>query len=316
MSDGIAVSRRHFVLAGALLPGASLGLAGCSASGASSMYDEAAARMRQPLLMAPGGTVPMRELVRYATLAPSSHNTQCWKFRVEGTAVELRPDLSRRCPAVNPDDHHLFVSLGCATENLVQTALANGLHGEVGFGSSPADALRIELTQTRAVSSPWFAAIPGRQSARTEFDGKPLSVAELNLLEQAGAGRGVGIRLLTDKPTMEQVLEFVVAGNSNQMNDAAFMKELKQWIRFSDTEARLRALRLAGHGARHPHRVREPAGRGGVDPPALCEFARRCRQAPRSRRALRSRAGYAGLAAARRRCGADMTTPIISDCRD
>ena len=225
------------MLAGALLPGASLGLAGCSASGASSTYDEAAARMRQPLPMAPGGIVPMRELVRYATLAPSSHNTQCWKFRVEEAAVELRPDLSRRCPAVDPDDHHLFVSLGCATENLVQTALANGLHGEIGFGSSPADAVRIELTQTRAVASPWFEAIPKRQSTRAEFDGKPLSVAELNLLEQAGAGRGVSIRLLTDKPSMEQVLEFVVAGNSNQMNDAAFMNELKQWIRFSDAEA-------------------------------------------------------------------------------
>ena len=225
------------MLGGALLPGASLGLAGCSASGASSTYDEAAARMRQPLLMAPGGTVPMRELVRYATLAPSSHNTQCWKFRVEGAAVELRPDLSRRCPAVDPDDHHLFVSLGCATENLVQAALANGLHGEIGFGSSPADVVRIELTQTRAIASPWFKAIPKRQSTRAEFDGKPLSVAELNLLEQAGAGRGVSIRLITDKPSMEQVLEFVVAGNSNQMNDAAFMNELKQWIRFSDAEA-------------------------------------------------------------------------------
>jgi hypothetical protein len=26
----------------------------------------------------------------------------------------ILPDLSRRCPAVDPDDHHLFVSLGCA----------------------------------------------------------------------------------------------------------------------------------------------------------------------------------------------------------
>src|SRR5512136_1240826 len=25
----------------------------------------------------------LRELVRYATLAPSSHNTQCWRFRVD-----------------------------------------------------------------------------------------------------------------------------------------------------------------------------------------------------------------------------------------
>ena len=193
--------------------------------------------MRQPLPMAPGGSVPMRELVRYATLAPSSHNTQCWTFRIDGKAIELRPDLARRCPTVDPDDHHLFVSLGCAAENLVQAALAHGLQGEAGLESSPADVLRIGLMPTRAVASPLFEAIAQRQCTRAEFDGKALSIAELSQLEKAGTGRGVSIQMLTDKAPMERVLEFVVAGNSQQMNDAAFMKELKQWIRFSDAEA-------------------------------------------------------------------------------
>jgi len=211
-----ALTRRQVVLAGALSPALPLGLAACSTDGTSSAYDEAAMRMHQPLLMAPGGTMPMRELVRYATLAPSSHNTQCWKFRVDARAVELRPDLWRRCPTVDPDDHHVFVSLGCATENLVQAALANGLHSEVVIGPSPGDALRIELTPTPAVASPLFEAIPRRQSTRAEFDGKPLPSTELRQLEQAGAGRGVSIRLLADKPAMEQVLEFVVAATRNR----------------------------------------------------------------------------------------------------
>ena len=67
-----------------------------------------------------------RELIRYATLAPSSHNTQCWKFQLGPFAIFILPDLARRCPAVDPDNHLLFVSLGCASENLVQAALANG----------------------------------------------------------------------------------------------------------------------------------------------------------------------------------------------
>jgi hypothetical protein len=64
----------------------------------------------------------MRELARYATLAPSSHNTQCWKFRLGEQSVSILPDFQRRCPVVDPDDHHLFVSLGCAAENLLQAA--------------------------------------------------------------------------------------------------------------------------------------------------------------------------------------------------
>jgi nitroreductase len=66
----------------------------------------------------------LQELVRYATLAPSSHNTQCWKFKLGGHAVSILPDLTRRCPAVDPDDHHLLASSGCAAENLVLAAEA------------------------------------------------------------------------------------------------------------------------------------------------------------------------------------------------
>lgn len=178
-----------------------------------------------------------RELVRCATLAPSSHNTQCWKFRVEQSAISILPDLSRRCPAVDPDDHHLFASLGCATENLIQAALANGLKGEARFDATTAGGISVALEPTKAVVSPLFQAMPERQCTRAEFDGKPLSSDELRVLEQAGMGEGVRVLLLTEKAAMENVLEYVVAGNTAQMNDPAFVEELKAWIRFSSDEA-------------------------------------------------------------------------------
>ncbi|MDP2196202.1 MAG: Tat pathway signal protein [Rhodocyclaceae bacterium] len=179
----------------------------------------------------------LRELVRYATLAPSSHNTQCWKFRIEEAAVSILPDLARRCPAVDPDDHHLFVSLGCAAENLIQAALAHGLMGHAGFDATGGNALRVSLERTRAVASNLFQAIPERQTTRGEYDGKPLSRQELELLEKAGSGNGVRLIFLTERAAMENVLEYVVQGNTTQMNDRAFVEELKTWIRFSGDEA-------------------------------------------------------------------------------
>jgi hypothetical protein len=178
-----------------------------------------------------------RELVRYATLAPSSHNTQCWKFRVEEHAISILPDLSRRCSAVDPDDHHLFVSLGCAAENLIQAALANGLNGKARFDASAAGGIRVALEPTKAIVSPLYQAILERQCTRAEFDGKPLSTGELRMLEQAGTGDGVRVRFLTEKAAMEKVLEYVVEGNTAQLNDPAFVKELKNG--FASTVRRL-----------------------------------------------------------------------------
>ena len=179
----------------------------------------------------------LHELVRYATLAASSHNSQCWKFHVDENAISILPDLSRRLPAVDPDDHHLYASLGCAVENLIQAALANGLKGEAGFDTAGDGSVSIALEPTQTIVSPLFQAIPQRQCTRAAFDSKPLSNNDLKLLEAAGSGNGVRVLLLTDKQSIEKVLEYVVQANTAQMNDPAFIKELKAWIRFGDAEA-------------------------------------------------------------------------------
>ncbi len=242
-------TRRDFILAslgslGAMagLPSCStetrVGLPSCSTETRVDSYENAADRTwRHGKLAAGDKAALLPELVRYATLAPSSHNTQCWKFRLEDNAISIVPDLSRRCPAVDPDDHHLFISLGCAAENLIQAALANGLKGHAGFDAAGGNVLRVALEPTGPVASTLFQAIPERQSTRGEYDGQPVARQELALLEKAGTGSGVQVIILTERQAMETVLEYVVQGNTAQMNDQAFVEELKKWIRFSGDEA-------------------------------------------------------------------------------
>ena len=231
------LTRRQFIFSAAAMAGASFAQS-ISAAESDENYDAAVAKIWRPI------TEPItdqlllkRELVRYATLAASSHNTQCWQFKIAANGIVILPDFTRRCPAVDPDNHHLFVSLGAATENLLQAALYNGLQGEVNFDIDATQLINVELTPTKAITSPLFKAIPDRQCTRAEYDGKPLSVAELNLLELAGTGDGVHILLHTEKQAMENILAYVVAGNSEQMHDAAFMAELKSWLRFNAADA-------------------------------------------------------------------------------
>ena len=231
-------SRREFVVTLLAAAGATAGLPSCASESSADNYETVVDRTwRHGKVNAGNKAALLRELVRYAILAPSSHNTQCWKFRLEDDAISILPDFSRRCPAVDPDDHHLFVSLGCAAENLSQAALANGLMGHTGFDATGGNALRVALEPTKSVVSTLFQAIPERQSTRGEYDGQPLARHELELLEKAGTGNGVQVVVLTERQAMETVLEYVVQGNTVQMNDPAFVNELKQWIRFSGSEA-------------------------------------------------------------------------------
>src|SRR5262245_2010503 len=168
----------------------------------------------------------MRTLVHYATLAPSSHNTQCWRFRLQSDTVRIEPDLTRRCPVVDPDDHHMFVSIGCAAENFTLAAAAFGLAVEGRFDPAGSGSYALALAAAPAQRPPLFEAIPERQCTRGDYDGQPLSSADLRTLQEAGTGPGVQMMLLTECHALDKVLEYVVAGSTAQINDPAFMKEL------------------------------------------------------------------------------------------
>jgi hypothetical protein len=177
-----------------------------------------------------------KELVRYATLAANSHNTQPWRFALSDRAIFVQPDLTRRLSSVDPDNHHLFASLGCATENLVQAAAAFGLRANAGFDPA-AGGMRLDLEPVPQARSPLFDAIPRRQSTRSVFDGRAVPAEHLRLLEAAGSDEGVTALLFTERKPIEDILGYLIAGNSAQMDDAAFIAELKSWLRFNYAEA-------------------------------------------------------------------------------
>lgn len=55
--------------------------------------------------------------------------------------------------------------------------------------------------------------------------------------ERAGNSDNLGLLLLTERKSMKQVLEYVVQGNTTQMDDPAFVAELKAWIRFNGRDS-------------------------------------------------------------------------------
>jgi hypothetical protein len=220
---------RRRLMTGGLSAGALLAAPQARAD-ATMTYEQAARATWAPMRTDRG----LHELVRYATLAANSHNTQPWKFRIEPQAIVIAPDFSRRCPAVDPDDHHLFASLGGAAENLVHAAAVMGFAATVGFAD---DTIRIALASTRPLASPLFEAIARRQCTRAPYDGRAVSRDTLRQLEQAGTMPGVEVMLLADRAKITAVTDYVVEGNSAQMRDTAFMDELRAWMRFNGPSA-------------------------------------------------------------------------------
>lgn len=215
---------------GALLTAAAAAVAWRGSVGSQADYEAYARALRAQV-----GVPALRDLIRHATLAANSHNTQPWRFRPGDGAIELLPDFSRRTPAVDPDDHHLFVSLGCAAENLLVAGTAAGWTGELQ--SAPGDGVRYLFSKGKPRPDPLFAAIGRRQSTRAEYDGRAVPATDLDTLQRAAAMPGVRLVLLTARTQIDRVRDLVVAGNQAQMADPAFMRELKAWLRFNPQQA-------------------------------------------------------------------------------
>lgn len=225
--------RRRTILMGsgiALLGGGGA-LASIASMGSATSYASATAAMRAPLADA-----TTLELIRYGTLAASGHNTQPWRFRETPQGIEVLADLSRRTPVVDPDDHHLFVSLGCATENILLAGAAMGRHGHVEPTPEPGR-IQLVLEPGPATPSELVEAIPRRQATRSDYDGRALTTAELDALRAAAQQEGVDVVLLTERSALDGLRDLVVAGNTAQMGDPAFVAELLEWIRFNPREA-------------------------------------------------------------------------------
>lgn len=227
------MNRRSFVagmIGGVALGG--IGIWGWRAStGSMSEYTRYAAAQRTDLPQDP----PLHDLIRYATLAPNSHNTQPWRCAVGKNSIGLLPDFSRSTPAVDPDNHHLFVSLGCAIETLRIAAEATGRPGDVNVEETGAASYVFSSGMPRP--GPMFAAIPKRQSTRTDYDRRPVLAADLETLARAAAVPGAGLALITERPQLDRIRDLVVAGNDAQMADRAYLAELKHWLRFNPRTA-------------------------------------------------------------------------------
>jgi len=223
-------SRRQFI-AGATTAAGLPSLAGCAGASAQD-YTRVAETLRAPL----AASAALADLVRYASLAANGHNTQPWRFIARAGGLSVLPDYSRRTPVVDPDDHHLWISLGCAVENLLIAGAARGQAGAVAMRDD-ATGIDIDFVAAPPTGNELFAAIPVRQSTRTTYDSKTVSASSLAALDADARGTNVDVQLFTSSADRERLLEFVVHGNSAQMDDPAFVAELLAWIRFDPDTA-------------------------------------------------------------------------------
>ena len=131
-------------------------------------------------------------LVECARKAPSGHNTQPWKFEHMDDRILIHPDFSRALPVVNSDNHALYISLGCALENLVIGASQKGYKSVVQYPEGPRNGITVQLEKSNAVpADDLFNFISERQVNRSKYSKRKISDDTLQKLHSSFSFEGI-----------------------------------------------------------------------------------------------------------------------------
>jgi hypothetical protein len=214
---------------------------GVAAAGSYALYEFAlwldvetrADQVRAPLA---GASADLRNLVQAATLAASSHNTQPWTFVVGPGSIDIHPDRARQLRVLDPQGRELWISLGCALENLLIAAHAAGYAAQVKYPAGE-EVIRVRLIADVAHLSPLLGAIPLRQNTRSLYSGQIVAPTLLRQLQAVRSEPGVTATFVLGRAELGTVLEYVNQGTAQQYADPAFVQELVHWLRFTRKDA-------------------------------------------------------------------------------
>jgi hypothetical protein len=172
--------------------------------------------------------------VERATLAPSSHNTQPWLFRLGTQWIDLFADRTRALPVNDPFDRELLISCGAALGALRVAAAGAGQGVAVSLlpDTAEPDWLARVMLSAEAADAGLAALSPvleSRHTHRRAFLARPVESSVRRAVGAAAKQEGAEL-VDVDGRQREAVAELVAEGDRLQWADPCWRRELAMWM--------------------------------------------------------------------------------------
>lgn len=185
----------------------------------------------------------IREVLEYARLAPSVHNTQPWRFIVQDDTISLAVARERLLGAGDPTSRESWLSFGICLEAILQAAKGLGMSATITElqGAALSDVIAtIKITPATVSTQPEILkALKNRHTHREHMD--PITIPEslIKSCQQAVTDlEGVDVFFMQDKSSIDRVADFTFKAMLLALSNPDFRKELYDFVHYNWSPAR------------------------------------------------------------------------------
>ena len=177
-----------------------------------------------------------RRVVAQAVWAPSVHNSQPWRFTIDGEQqLSLHADDDRRLRAADPDGREMMISCGAALFNVRLALRSLGLVPETRVLPDPGrPALVAQVSWRPGIPPDDFerrlsARVLTRRTHRGAFDPAALPTGTLAALRAGAEREGAALRIVADDGRRAALAAAVQTAEQQLRHDSERLRELARW---------------------------------------------------------------------------------------
>ncbi len=168
-------------------------------------------------------------------LAPSAHNSQPWKVKLNGEKIEIFADASKHLKISDPLKRQLYLSLGCLAATVVSVCDAIGIAYDLNWSYDKSNSLAcsIGLTTSSGVTldKNLLNALHSRVTNRLSYKNTAIDPTIINDMKALLSEDGVVLKVITNSKNLDHVKKSLLQAMELAFSNKGFRQELAAWIR-------------------------------------------------------------------------------------